>query len=79
MIKMPKECVTWSYYWSPIIDDLEWYNPIDFGENGKPQWPPTAILWKYDEKACATDVAQVHNLIKNAPINFIFDIATDIL
>ena len=33
-----------------------------------------AILWKYDEKACA-----LHNLIKNAPINFIFDVATDIL
>ena len=33
-----------------------------------------AILWKYDEKACA-----LYNLIKNAPINFIFDVATDIL
>ena len=33
-----------------------------------------AILWKYDEKACA-----IYNLMKNAPINFIFDVATDIL
>ena len=30
-----------------------------------------AILRKYDEKAYA-----LHNLIKNAPINFIFDVAT---
>ena len=41
---------------------------------GKPKWPPVAILWKYDEKACA-----LYNLIKNALINFIFDVATDIL
>ena len=27
---------------------------------------------KYDEKACA-----LHNLIKDEPINFIFDVATD--
>ena len=46
------------------IDDLEWKNPIDFGENRKNQ----NGKWKYDEKACA-----LHNLIKNAPINFIFD------
>ena len=57
------------------IDDLEWKNPIDFGANRKKtKWPPAAILWKYDEKACA-----IYNLIKNAPINFIFDVATDIL
>ena len=29
-------------------------------------------LWKYDEKACA-----LYNF-KNAPINFIFDVATEI-
>ena len=29
-----------------------------------------AILWKYDEKACA-----LHNLIWKVPINFIFDVA----
>ena len=29
---------------------------------------------KYDEKACA-----LYNLIKNALINFLFDVATDIL
>ena len=41
---------------------------------GKPKWPATAILWKYDEKACA-----LHNLIKNTPINFILDVVTDLL
>ena len=41
------------------IDDLEWKNPIDFGaKSEKPKWPPVAILWKYDEKACA-----LYNLI----------------
>ena len=63
-----------------LFDDLEWKNPIDFGENRKNQnghWPPAAILWKYDEKACA--LLWFHHLIKNAPINFIFDVATDLL
>ena len=41
---------------------------------GKPKWPLAAILWKYDEQDCA-----LHNLITNAPINFIFDVATDLL
>ena len=41
---------------------------------GKPKWPPAAILCKYDEKVCA-----LHNLITNAPINFMFDVATDLL
>ena len=50
-----------------MIDDLEWKNPIDFGENRK-----TKMAGKYDEKACA-----LHNLIKNTPINFIFDVVTD--
>ena len=26
------------------IDDLEWKNRIDFGENRKPKWPPVKIL-----------------------------------
>ena len=41
------------------IDDPEWKNTVDFG-----------ILWKYDEKACAH-----HNFVRDAPINFIFEIA----
>ena len=32
-----------------------------------------AILWKYDEKACAR-----HNFIQKAPINFIFEVAIDL-
>ena len=62
------------FIFDTTIDDLEWKNPIDFGENRKTKWPPTAILWKYDEKDCA-----LHNFIKNAPINFTFNVATDIL
>ena len=30
-----------SYLIQPLI---EWKNPIDFGENRKTKWPPTAIL-----------------------------------
>ena len=43
-------------------------------KSDKPKWPAAAILWKYDEKACA-----LYNLIKNALINFIFDVSTDML
>ena len=42
----------------------KWNIPITRGNN---------ILWNYNEKVCA-----LHNLIKNAPTNFIFDIATDL-
>ena len=53
------------------IDDLVWKNPIDFGVNRKNQ---NGRRWPFCEKAGA-----LYDLIKNAPINFIFDVATDIL
>ena len=53
------------------IDDLEWKNPIDFGANRKNQ---NGRRRPFCEKTGA-----LYNLIKNAPINFIFDVATDIL
>ena len=56
-----------NFIFDTAIDDLEWKNPIDIVANRKK-------LWKYYEKACA-----LYNLIKNTPINFIFDVATDIL
>ena len=57
------------------IDDLEQKNPYRFwrkseNQNGR-QRPFCENMMK---QACA-----LHNLIKNAPINFIFDVATDIL
>ena len=38
----------------------------------KPKWPPTAILGKYDEKACVS-----RNCDTNTRIKFIFDTAID--
>ena len=40
---------------------------------GKPKWRMAAILWKYSEKACAR-----HNMIRNAPINFIVYVAIEL-
>ena len=54
--------------------DLKWREMRSKVIFSHPKWPPTAILWKYDEKVCA-----LHNLIKNTPINFIFDVATYLL
>ena len=34
------------------INDLEWKNPIDFGEYRKTKMAAAAILWKYDENLC---------------------------
>ena len=48
------------------LNDPEWKNPINFGENRKTKM--TSILFNYTEKACAR-----HNFIRNATINFIFD------
>ena len=61
------------FIFDTAIDYLEWKNTMDLEIIEKPKWPPATILWKYDEN-CA-----LHNLIKNAPINFIFDVATDLL
>ena len=60
----------WHSHWWPRVEE-----PYRFWRlPGKTKWPPAAILWKYDEKHCA-----LHNLIQNAPINFIFDVATELL
>ena len=60
------------FIFDTAIDTLEWKNPIDFGENRKTKMAAKRpFCEKYDEKACA-----LHNFIKNAPINFIFDLAT---
>ena len=57
------------------IDDLEWKNPIDFGANRKNQnGHQQPFCENMMKKVCA-----LYNLIKNALINFIFDVATDIL
>ena len=55
------------------IDDLEWKNPIDFGMNQKVKMTDGGHFVKYDEQACAR-----HNFFRNAPINFIFDVAIDL-
>ena len=56
------------FIFDTAIDDLEWKNPVDFGEYRKTKM--AAILWKYDGKACA-----LHNLIKNA-LNWILFCST---
>ena len=53
-------------YWWPSVEEPK----RNLAKIGKPKWPIAAILWKYDEKACAR-----HNIFRNAPINIIFDVA----
>ena len=63
------------FIFDTAINDQEWKNPIDFGENRKTKMAANGhFVNKYDEKARA-----LYNLVKNAPINFIFDAATHIL
>ena len=60
----------WHSHWWPRVEESYRF----WSKSEKPKWPLAPILWKYDEKACT-----LYNLIKNAPIKFIFDVATDIL
>ena len=63
------------FIFDTAIDTLEWKNPIDFGENRKTKMAAKRPFCEnMIKKACA-----LHNFIKNAPINFKFDLATDLL
>ena len=66
------------FIFDTAIDDPEWKNPIDFGENRKTKMVDnlhnvTAFCKKYAEKACAR-----HNFIRNESINCIFNVAIDL-
>ena len=63
------------FIFDTAIDTLEWKNPIDLGENRKTKMAAKRPFCENMMKKLVHSITS----IKNAPINFIFDLATDLL